>query len=234
MANWLTHCAIADEILRQMPDIDRIGLVAGSIAPDCNVENADWTAFDPPREVTHFMTGDKKTSADLDGFRARYVAGRAFASEEERAFFLGYWAHLAADVLFMRFIRDEARLKNCFQRIRGVPEMQKAMEGRPETFDTLKAVLGKANVLADIAAFERACLARTPDASYTTVLPLIDEFPRYFDLLPAGAIARKIPLMLRNEAALPADGAGVFFTEEEYLSFLQETCAYICKTILEQ
>ena len=43
MASWVTHLMIADGVLARLPDLDRRGFCVGSIAPDCNVENADWT-----------------------------------------------------------------------------------------------------------------------------------------------------------------------------------------------
>lgn len=60
MATWITHLMIADALLQQFPQLHRRGFCMGSIAPDCNVENADWTAFIPPREVTHWMQGTRK------------------------------------------------------------------------------------------------------------------------------------------------------------------------------
>ena len=66
MAGWITPMRIADEVLQQLPELDRLGFCMGSIAPDCNVENEDWTAFTPPREVTHWMSGNSKYKAFED------------------------------------------------------------------------------------------------------------------------------------------------------------------------
>ena len=55
MATWITHLMIADGVLERIPNLDRHGFCVGNIAPDCNVENEDWTAFTPSREVTHWM-----------------------------------------------------------------------------------------------------------------------------------------------------------------------------------
>lgn len=40
--------------------MDRRGFCVGNIAPDCNVENEDWTEFTPSREVTHWMSAERK------------------------------------------------------------------------------------------------------------------------------------------------------------------------------
>ena len=73
MANWITHLRIADEVLRHVPELDKTGFCMGSIAPDCNVENEDWTAFTPSREATHWMANEKKRSSDYEAFYRRYL-----------------------------------------------------------------------------------------------------------------------------------------------------------------
>ena len=90
MATWVTHLLIADRIMEIYPQLDRRSFCAGSIAPDCNVENADWTAFTPSREVTHWMENEKKTAADCDRFCTEYLLPRIRAGipREEYAFLL--------------------------------------------------------------------------------------------------------------------------------------------------
>ena len=51
MATWVTHLIVADKILEGFPWLDKRGFCVGNIAPDCNVENSDWTSFTPPRAV---------------------------------------------------------------------------------------------------------------------------------------------------------------------------------------
>ena len=68
MATWITHLMVADSVLQKMPWLDRRGFCVGNIAPDCNVENEDWTAFTPSREITHWMGGDRKTGSDADRY----------------------------------------------------------------------------------------------------------------------------------------------------------------------
>ena len=68
MATWVTQLMIADSVLKHFPKLDRRGFCVGRIAPDCNVENEDWTAFTPPKEVTHCMQGQRKDAADCDAF----------------------------------------------------------------------------------------------------------------------------------------------------------------------
>ena len=95
MATWITHLMIADGVL------------------DCNVENEDWTAFTPSREVTHWMQSERKKASDCDAFCDEYILKRKdkIKSAEEYAFLLGYYCHLITDAAFQAMIRDDDRVK---------------------------------------------------------------------------------------------------------------------------
>ena len=62
MATWITHLMIADGLLERFPTLHRTGFCVGNIAPDCNIENEDWTQFIPSREITHWMQGEQKNN----------------------------------------------------------------------------------------------------------------------------------------------------------------------------
>ena len=226
MANWITHAALADLVLGRLPRLHRRGFCVGSIAPDCNIENAHWTAFTPPREVTHFMRGKSKLSADYIGFWNEYAVGRAGASDEEYGFLCGYAAHLIADAAFQRFTRDPMRTAAMLTRIKAAPAYAAQIADLPETFDSCKAVFGRKRMFADITAREAQYLAEHPDSCYLTVVRTVTDFPDYLDFLPSGAIARKIGIM----AVLPsaAEGGNIFFTADEYARFLADTADEIC------
>lgn len=54
MATWISHMMIADNILNRDLDLDKKGFCVGNIAPDCNLENEDWTVFTPSRETSNY------------------------------------------------------------------------------------------------------------------------------------------------------------------------------------
>lgn len=114
MATCVTHLMIADGVLAHFPGLHRRGFCVGNIAPDCNVENADRTAFTPSREVTHRMQGVRKKASDCDAFYEEYILKRKsrIFSAEEYAFLLGYYAHLITGAAFQAMIRalDENHL----------------------------------------------------------------------------------------------------------------------------
>lgn len=89
MANWITHTFLAETLLMQGLPLDKRGFCIGNIAPDCNVENADWSVFTPPREVTHWMTGTSKLTSDYEGFYRKYIDKNQLQCSEEFSFFWG-------------------------------------------------------------------------------------------------------------------------------------------------
>ena len=120
MATWITHLMIADGVLERIPNLDRHGFCVGNIAPDCNVENEDWTAFTPSREVTHWMQSERKKASDCDAFCDEYILKRKdkIKSAEEYALLLGYYCHLITDAAFQAMIRDDDRVKATWMRIK--------------------------------------------------------------------------------------------------------------------
>jgi hypothetical protein len=119
MATWVTHLMIADRVMKQCHELNRHGFCVGNIAPDCNVENADWTHFTPSREVTHWMSEERKVASDCDSFCKEYILKRKneIKSQEQYSFLLGYYVHLIADAAFQWFIRDDKRVKDTWRRI---------------------------------------------------------------------------------------------------------------------
>ena len=68
MANWITHMMIADRLLEGIPGLDRTGFCVGNIAPDCNIENEDWSAFTPPRRLRTGCPAKRRRRWTVSGF----------------------------------------------------------------------------------------------------------------------------------------------------------------------
>ena len=229
MATWVTHLMIADSVLKHFPMLDKHGFCVGNIAPDCNVENEDWTAFTPSREVTHWMQGQRKKASDCDAFYEEYIAKRKdrIGSSEEYAFLMGYYAHLITDAAFQKMIRDENRVKAAWKRIKENKNLREQSEGMEETWDNAKKLIPKRLWIGHIYSLEAEYLNTHPDSGYLTeILPLM-EFPDYIDYLPKGAIVRKIGVMgylPRNNEDL---GEWIAISRKEYEAYLQETIQLI-------
>ena len=147
MATWISHMMISDNLLNRGLYLDKTGFCVGNIAPDCNVENEDWTEFIPPRKVTHWMTGKSKLTADYEAFYKEYI-------------------------------------------------------------------------------HEINYLKKNPESAHNTVLRKIDDFPDYMDILPKGAIIRKIKIMA-YEPAEESQDEFVFFEPNEYQNFIDRTSDHI-------
>lgn len=226
MANWISHIMIADRLLHMGAELDECGLCIGSIAPDCNIENESWTAFDPPREVTHFMTGDSKLTVDAEGFFVRYIEGKAFLSEEERAYLIGYYAHLVTDAACQRFIRDERRVKASLDRLAHHAVHREQITDREVDFDMLKHIFGKMTVWGDIMAYEERYVLAHPDSLYHRVLLKTADYSDYLGILRPGAIARKIPRMVHEVTCARASDQ-LFFSDAELDGFIEDTAQQI-------
>lgn len=103
MASWMIHLRIADALLDKIANLDRTAFVMGNIAPDSGVPNSDWSAFSPPKTVTHYhvaQVGSKSKRIDIDAFRADYFSQQQIQSYSKKAFsfFLGYYVHLLTDI----------------------------------------------------------------------------------------------------------------------------------------
>lgn len=234
MAAWVTHLMIADGILERLPQLDRRGFCVGNIAPDCNVENADWTAFTPPRSVTHWMQGNRKKAADADVFCEAYLLQHRdeVPSPEEYAFLLGYYSHLITDAAFQAMVRNEARIRAVWGRIHGDANWNAASAGMEETWDSVKRLVPKPVRMGEIATLEALYLHAHPDSGYLTEILPLQSFPDYIDYLPHGAIVRKVKVM----GTLPEVCTDRFLTlsQEEYSVFVADTIQLVLHRFAEK
>lgn len=229
MASWVTHLIIADEILKRVPGLDRRGFCVGSIAPDCNVENEDWTAFTPPKAVTHWMAGPRKKLTDADRFCEECIIKRQgeLRSGEEYAFLLGYYAHLLADAAYARMTRDEARVRAAWARIRKNDALCEASAGMEENWDSIKTLISRREIKRCIQWFEAEYLRDHPDSGYLTELLPLEEFPVYLDYLPPGCIVRKIGVMGHVPQMRGTAPVWIAISREEYAAYIEDTIALI-------
>lgn len=225
MATWITHLMIADGVLERIPSIDRHGFCVGNIAPDCNVENEDWTVFTPSRKVTHWMQGEQKKASDCDAFCAEYILKRKdkIKSVEEYAFLLGYYSHLIADAAFQAMIRDEDRVKAVWTRIKEDKEWSTASAGMNETWDSVKQLIHKKDRLREIYAMEAEYLCGHPNSGYLTEIIPLKIFPDYIDYLPQGCIVRKIGVMGYLPEMDKSINKFISVSRDEYAKFVKDT-----------
>lgn len=219
---------IADGVLKRFPALDRHGFCVGNIAPDCNIENEDWTVFTPSREITHWMQGERKQLSDCDSFCDAYLLKPVnhLLSREQHAFYLGYYAHLIADAAFQLMTRDEERVRAVWKRIKESENWRAASAGMDETWDSVKKLIPAKERMREIYAMEADYLVSHPDSGYLTEILPLKSFPDYIDYLPPGAITRKIHVM----GYLPQQDKAVqyiCFSQDEYTGFVKNTIQLI-------
>lgn len=236
MATWITHLMIADRVLESIPELNRHGFCVGNIAPDCNIENEDWTQFVPPRETTHWMSTNRKVATDCDRFYDEYITKRKHEidSVEEMSFLLGYYAHLIADAEFQRYIRDTERIASSWTRIIEHPILSEKAKDMNASWDSVKKLIPTSERMKDIYTIEAEYLDEHPNSGYLTEILTLKAFSDYIDYLPKGAIVRKIGVM----GYIPKKELGTFpfiaMTREEYATFLKEATEQIIRGIISR
>ena len=105
MGTWICHLRITENLLTQIPNLDRTTFMFGNLAPDSGIPNADWTKFDPPKEITHFIHHGESESEirDLEFFHA-HLANQDRRDTARYSFTLGYFFHLITDGLWAKRI----------------------------------------------------------------------------------------------------------------------------------
>lgn len=233
MAGWVTHLMIADALLERYPLLERRGFCVGNIAPDCNVESADWKTFTPPREVTHWMQGKTKTFADAERFREEYLPKRQadFCSTEQRAFLLGYYVHLLTDASYAAMLRENSRVQAAWERIRARPSLRSQSEGMTASWESVKKLVDKKARQREIEQLEAEYLRAHPQSGYWTEILPLQAFPDYLDYLPHGCIERKIKIMGTVPETSPVPPFFLALSREEFFAFIQLTVQLAAKKI---
>lgn len=223
MASWKTHVKIAQELINIFPELDNIDFLVGNIAPDCNLENNDFTSFVPPREETHFMLGSSKLTVDVEGFIETHLNEKVTAN---KCFYLGYLAHLITDMEFQKYIRDPKRVSSIYERIHSKGLSDKVM-GLPEDFDTLKTVFTKKMIFEDLEVLENDDFP-----SYQILWERLLTLKNYIIPIKGfkdDAVIRKIPIMMSAHCVNGSDG--LFFNKEKYFEFINHVVLIMTQQI---
>ena len=166
------------------------------------------------------MQGGRKTAADADAFYEKYLMRRAdeIKCPAQRDFLLGYYAHLLADGLYQAMIRDEVRVRAVWGRIRADAILSLRARGMAETWDSVKILLTRAERARETRALEAEYLAEHPESVYLTEILPTKTYPDWMDILPSGAIPRKIAVMGCAPSPDP-DCVPVALSRQEYREF---------------
>lgn len=106
MGTWISHLRVAENLLPLFPDVDEVTFAFGNLSPDSGIPNADWTEFDPPKEVTHFLRKGQGEDEihDLVYYRQYVAELRPQDDIKLYSFRLGYFFHLICDIMWAKRI----------------------------------------------------------------------------------------------------------------------------------
>ena len=113
MASWMIHLRIADKLLDKIPGLSPIEFIMGNMAPDSGVPNEDWSSFTPSTAVSHFRVdnGQGKKIIEVNRYLDAYFTPelRATYTEQQYAFYLGYYTHLLTDTIWSELVARPVR-----------------------------------------------------------------------------------------------------------------------------
>lgn len=122
MATWGSHFRIAENISIKYANLNRKFFAIGNIAPDCGLPNKDWSAFTPPKDISHFTIGgvsdflgmqtDKFILSDVKFYSKYLKDSEIISSQSDRSFLLGYFIHLITDNLWNYYIMKPLKEKH--------------------------------------------------------------------------------------------------------------------------
>lgn len=120
MGTWISHLRIAENLLPYFPDLDEVTFTFGNLSPDSGIPNQDWTAFDPPKEVTHFLYKGQEEDEIHDLVYYRQYLANVEPEDDKKlySFRLGYFFHLICDILWAKrvFAATQAQFKSLFEK----------------------------------------------------------------------------------------------------------------------
>ena len=106
MGTWISHLRVAENLLSHFPEVDEVTFTFGNLSPDSGIPNADWTEFDPPKEVTHFLRRGEEEHAIHDiVYYEQYLKDIQPKDDIQLySFRLGYFFHLICDIMWAKRI----------------------------------------------------------------------------------------------------------------------------------
>src|SRR6266508_431445 len=120
MGTWISHLRVAENLLPHFPEVDEVTFTFGNLSPDSGIPNADWTEFDPPKEVTHFLhRGEEEHTIHDLVYYGQYLADIKREDDVKLySFRLGYFFHLICDIMWAKRIvgATQQQFKELFEK----------------------------------------------------------------------------------------------------------------------
>jgi hypothetical protein len=106
VGTWISHLRIAESLLQHFSNLDEATFAFGNLSPDSGIPNKDWTEFDPPKEVTHFLQKGEDEDAIHDLVYYEQYLSNIKPEDDIKlySFRLGYFFHLICDMMWAKRI----------------------------------------------------------------------------------------------------------------------------------
>lgn len=204
MATWIAHLRVAENILNEIKEIERIPFVEGNIAPDSGVPNDDWSSFDPPYNITHWMNKEDRL-VNSDAFYNKYLKDKKNKNDKELcSFLLGYYAHLLTDIEWTKLF--DLKLQE--------PIYKDNLEKDPEFIWEIKK---------DWYGQDFEYLKENKDSLFYSCFQHIGEVKDYLDFFPKGAFTNRFKYIkefyLKNNDRIEEF---VYFSKKEMDDFVDD------------
>lgn len=203
MATWIAHLRIAENILKNMDDLDSIEFILGNVGPDSGVPNEDWSSFNPPKKITHWI--NEENNIDAERFFDRYLKNNLM-EYSKYSYVLGYYIHLLTDIEWSKFFNEKK--KNALY--------NKKLKEDASFIWTIKK---------DWYGLDFLYLEKNPNFIFHTIFKNIDEVPDYIDYFPKGALMKQVKYITEyylgdNEETKENF---IYLNEEEMDKFIDDT-----------
>lgn len=216
MATWIAHLRVGENILKRDFNLEVTPFLIGNIGPDSGVPNEDWSGFDPPKKITHWMDEDK--NFDAEGFWNKYLSCEEVKQDKERYYFLlGYYVHLLTDIQWSKLYKKKKEL----------PLYSEGLEKNPNFIWTIKK---------DWYGLDYLYLNKNPQSMFFTVFKNVRQVPDYLDYFPKGAFELQVKYITEfylgeNEETKENF---IYLTEEEMDNFIEEATEEIASILKEK
>lgn len=203
MATWIAHLRIAENILKNMDDLDSIAFILGNVGPDSGVPNEDWSSFNPPKKITHWI--NKENNIDAERFFDRYLKNNLM-EYSKYSYVLGYYIHLLTDIEWSKFFNEKKN--NALY--------NKKLKEDASFIWTIKK---------DWYGLDFLYLEKNPNFIFHTIFKNIDQVPDYIDYFPKGALMKQVNYITEyylgdNEETKENF---IYLNEEEMDKFIDDT-----------
>ncbi|WP_346884801.1 zinc dependent phospholipase C family protein [Clostridium sp. UBA4395] len=203
MATWIAHLRIAENILKHMDDLDSIAFILGNVGPDSGVPNEDWSSFNPPKKITHWI--NEENNIDAERFFDKYIKNN-FMEYSKYSYVLGYYIHLLTDIEWSKFFNEKKN--NALY--------NKKLKEDASFIWTIKK---------DWYGLDFLYLEKNSNFIFHTIFKNIDQVPDYIDYFPKGALMKQVKYITEyylgdNEETKENF---IYLNEEEMDKFIDDT-----------